>query len=100
MTIETDIELIPLRFDFYRYLSVRIITAELPHEDKAKSLAQVFALTPAAQDLAKQFIEYAVLVWNQSHPDQKTSMGEAIETLNEWWKADASQYQKEEVLAN
>jgi hypothetical protein len=30
MSLESDIELIPLRFDFYRYLSVQIIAAGLP----------------------------------------------------------------------
>ncbi|MGI0019084.1 MAG: hypothetical protein ACREAY_01290 [Nitrososphaera sp.] len=100
MTLESDIELIPLRFDFYRYLSVRIIAAGLPQVGKADNPAQVFAFTPQAQELVKQFIEYAVSVWNQAHVNQKTTPQEAADRLNEWWKADAIQYQKEQVLAN
>ena len=100
MSLESEIASIPLRFDFYRYLSFKIVSADLPAGIDPKDPLGMNIFTPQGQDLINRFVAYSVSVWNQVRPKQQTSFDETLSTLNEWWKSDAIQYQKEEVLAN
>jgi hypothetical protein len=99
--IEYEQELIEkTKIDVYRYLSVQIIAAGLPSLSDKNNPANLRVFTPEGQTLVKQFIDYAVEIWNTTHPDQQTSAREASETLNKWWYADSLQYQRETVLTN
>jgi hypothetical protein len=100
MSLESEIASIPLRFDFYRYLAFKIISADLPSTIDPKDPFGMTVFTPQGQELINRFVSYALSVWNQIRPMQTTSFDETLSVLNDWWKSDAIQYQKEKVLAN
>jgi len=100
MSLESEIASIPLRFDFYRYLAFKIVSSGLPQVDDQQDPAGTQVFTPDAQELITQFITYAISVWNATRPEQQTSPEDTINTLNQWWRKDSQQYQKERLIAN
>ena len=83
-----------MRNDFYRYLSWRIQTA--PLKKKIVHRHKNFYITNFTNEswiLIEKFIEYAVEVFNVSHPHaSRTTVASTVRVLEEWWDYDYEDY--------
>ena len=92
-TVRDEIQNTKMRNDFYRYLSWRIQTA--PLKKKIMHRYKNFYITTFTNEswiLIEKFIDYAVQVFNHSHPSTKTTVVSTIKVLEEWWDNDYDDY--------
>jgi hypothetical protein len=92
-TIQDEIQNTKMRNDFYRYLSWRIQTA--PLKKKIMHRYKNFYITTFTNEswiLIEKFVDYAVEVFNLTHPSTKTTVGSTIIVLEEWWDYDYEEY--------
>jgi hypothetical protein len=92
-TIRDEIQNTKMRNDFYRYLSWRIQTAPLKKKimHRYKNL-HITTFTNESWVLIEKFLEYAVEVFNCSHPSSETTVVLTISVLEEWWNYDLKDY--------
>ena len=90
-----------MRNDFYPYLSCKMQSAELKKKIVRKhSNFTISTFTKKSWQSIEIFVRYAVKVFNNSHPDQTTTVSKTLETLEDWWNYDYEEYFWEEVLVN
>jgi hypothetical protein len=82
-----------MRNDFFRYLSWRIQTAPLKKKimHRYKNF-YITAFTNESWILIEKFIDYAVEIFNYSHPSTETTVAFTIKMLEEWWDNDYDNY--------
>jgi hypothetical protein len=91
--IRDEIQNTKMRNDFFRYLSWRIQTA--PLKKKMMHRYKNFYITTFTNEswiLIERFIDYAVEIFNRSHPSTETTVASAIKKLEEWWDYDYEDY--------
>jgi hypothetical protein len=89
--LEAEIRAIRSKYMLFRYLLVKIDCADLPKTttdyDPSTKL-RILEFTPAALDTVRQFIAYAVSIYNDQHPDMPSSFYEAEEAIRSALKQD------------
>jgi hypothetical protein len=100
--IRSDIEATKMRNDFFcRHLSWKILSAGLEKKIVHKHGNFIIStFTNKSWQSIKIFARYALEVFNNSHPDQTTTVSKTLETSEDWWNNDYEEYFWEKVLVN
>lgn len=92
---EREIDRLPNHLSFFRWLAVRIELADLPQEDRlliGRGDTKIVEYTEEATHTIVQFIEWAVSVFNVTHPHSTFTplrIHDCMEAITQIWKKDA-----------
>ena len=99
--LEAEIRLLNSKFMLFRYLTIKIDSADVPRTtvgyDKKTGIKST-EFTPAALETIYQFMTYAVDIYNNEHPEMPTTVEESWETVQKHFKDDQQAILKEQTL--
>ncbi|MEP6575287.1 MAG: hypothetical protein ABJB85_02540 [Nitrososphaerota archaeon] len=97
--IVLEIKYTRMRNDFYHYLSWRIQSVNLEKKVVHKHKNFVYSVfIEESWKAIEKFVKFAVEIYNESHPMQRTTTDHAIRTLKEWWDYDYEEYLSDSIM--